>query len=104
MKKRKKRKTRSADGYANPAAFLGESSPLLGAGTFLRSDLSSDTELLTTMYRESWLTMRIVDMPSEDMTRAWYRFTAPLPEEDLESLARLEARHSVRRELTDAVR
>ena len=94
----------SADGYANPAAYLGESSPLLGGGTFLRSALSSDTELLTTMYRESWLAMRIIDMPPEDMTRAWYRFSAPLPEEDLESLRRLEARHSVRRELTDAIR
>ena len=94
----------STDGYANPAAYLGESSPLLSAGTFLRSGLSSDTELLTTMYRESWLAMRIIDMPPEDMTRAWYRFSAPLPGEDLESLRRLEARHSVRRELTDAIR
>ncbi len=95
---------RAGDGYANPAAYLGESSPLLSAGTFLRSGLSSDTELLTTMYRESWLAMRIIDMPPEDMTRAWYRFSAPLPGEDLESLRRLEARHSVRRELTDAIR
>ncbi len=93
-----------ADGYANPAAFLGENSPLLQSGTFLRSGLTADPELLTAMYRESWLTMRIIDMPSEDMTRAWYRFSAPLPEEDLEILRRLEARHSVRQELTNAIR
>ena len=95
---------RTADGYANPAAFLGEASPLASAGTFLRSGLTADPELLTVMYRESWLAMRIIDMPSEDMTRAWYRFSAPLPEEDLEALRRLEAKHSVRRELADAVR
>ena len=107
MRKKKKRRPRPAaarDAYANPAAYLGESSPLLSAGTFLRSGLSSDPELLTVMYRESWLTMRIIDMPSEDMTRAWYRFCAPLPEEDLETLRRLEARHGIRRELTDAIR
>ena len=113
MRKKKKRPRspaatknlrRAGDSYANPAAYLGESSPLLSAGTFLRSGLSSDTELLTTMYRESWLAMRIIDMPPEDMTRAWYRFSAPLPGEDLEALRRLEARHSVRRELTDAIR
>ena len=94
----------SSDGYANPAAYLGEASPLFSAGTFLRSGLSSDIDLLTTMYRESWLTMRIIDTPSEDMTRAWYRFSAPLPEEDLESLRRLEAKHSVRQEITNAIR
>ena len=94
----------SSDGYTNPLAFLGEASPLWSAGTFLRSDLSRDTELLTTMYRESWLTKRIIDTPSEDMTRAWYRFSSPLPEEDLESLRHLEAKHSLRQELTNAIR
>ena len=56
------------------------------------------------MYRENWLAMRIIDMPSEDMTRTWYRFSAPFPEEDLESLHALEARHSLRQELTNAIR
>lgn len=93
-----------ADGYSNPAAFLGEQSPLLASGTFLRSGLTSDPELLTAMYRESWLTKRIIDMPSEDMTRAWYSFSAALPEEDLHTLRRLEARHSVKQELTNALR
>ena len=94
----------AADGYANSLAFLGEASPLLQAGTYLRSGLTGDPELLGTMYRESWLTMRIIDTPSEDMTRAWYRFSAPLPEEDLEALRRLESRHGIRQELTDAIR
>ena len=92
------------DGYTNPAAFLGEASPLLAAGRYVRPGVSFDAEELTAMYRESWLTMRVIDMPAEDMTRAWYRFSSPLPEEDLEALRRLEARHSVRRELTDAIR
>ena len=61
------------DGYSNSAAFLGDESPLLSSGTFVRSGLTSDPELLTAMYRESWLTKRIIDTPSEDMTRAWYR-------------------------------
>ena len=92
------------DAYANSAAFLGEESPLLSAGTFRRSGLTSDTELLTAMYRESWLTMRIIDTPSEDMTRAWYRLSSSLSEEDLHALRRLEARHSVKQELANAIR
>ena len=99
-----KKGRRAADGYSNAAAFLGEDSPLLSSGTFLRSDLTSDPERLTAMYRESWLTMRIIDMPSEDMTRAWYRLSTSLPEEALRDLRRLEAKQSVRQEITNAIR
>ena len=91
-------------GYSNAAAFLGEQSALLSSGTFLRSDLTADPELLTAMYRESWLTMRIIDTPSEDMTRAWYRLSASVSEEDIHALRALEARHSVKQELTNALR
>ena len=97
-------RTPAFDGYSNPAAFLGEQSPLLSAGTFLRSDLTSDTELLTAMYRESWLTMRIIDAPSEDMTRTWYRLTASVTDAQLHALRRLEARHSVKQEIANALR
>jgi len=92
------------DGYSNAAAFLGDDSPLLSAGTFRRSHLTSRTELLTTTYRESWLAKRIIDMPSEDMTRAWYTLSTRMPEEDMKALRRLEAKHSVRQEITNAVR
>ena len=94
----------AADGYANPTAFLGENSDLIASGTFHRSMLTADPELLTTAYREFWLATRIIDMPSEDMTRAWYTLTGNIPEEDMEDLKRLEARHSVKREITDAIR
>ncbi len=93
-----------ADAYSNPAAFLGEQSPLLSSGTFVRTGLTSDPDLLTAMYRESWLTKRIIDMPSEDMTRAWYSLSSSLDEEDVHALRRLEARHSVKQELTNALR
>lgn len=94
----------SADAYTNPLAFLGEASPLLSSGRYVRSALTSDLEQLTAMYRESWLTKRIIDTPSEDIVRAWYRFSAPIPEEDLETLRRLEAKHSLRQELANAIR
>ena len=91
-------------GYSNAAAFLGEQSALLSSGTFLRSGLTSDPELLTAMYRESWLAMRIIDTPSEDMTRAWYRLSCSADGKDIHALRRLEARHSVKQELTNALR
>ena len=92
------------DGYSNAAAFLGDDSELLSAGTFQRSNLTSDSELLTTAYRENWIVKRIIDMPSEDMTRAWYRLSTGLRPDAIHDLKRLEARHSVKQEITNAIR
>ncbi len=94
----------SLDGYSNAAAFLGEASPLIASGTFHRSGLTENTVLLTNTYRECWLATRIIDMPSEDMTRTWYSLTGNCSPDELADLRRLEARHSVKRELTDAIR
>ena len=92
------------DGYSNAAAFLGEDSILLSSGTFRRSGLTSQTELLTVTYRENWIAKRIIDMPCEDMTRAWYKLSTSLPEAALRDLHRLEARHSVKQEIANAIR
>ncbi len=94
----------ASDGYSNPAAFLGEASALLSSGIYLRSNLTANTELLTATYRESWLAKRIIDMPSEDMTRKWYSLNTSMEDEDLRLLKRLEAKHSIRQELTNAIR
>ena len=92
------------DGYSNAAAFLGTDSPLLSSGTFVPSGLSSNFSLLTTTYRECWLATRIIDTPAEDMTRSWYTLTGNFDPDDLADLKRLEAKHSVKQELTDAIR
>ena len=92
------------DGYANKAAFLGDDSFLMASGTYQRTGLTANTELLTVAYRENWLAKRIIDMPSEDMTRAWYSLSTSLPEDDLHDLKQLEARHSVKQEMTNAIR
>jgi hypothetical protein len=55
-------------------------------------------------YRENWIAKRIIDMPSEDMTRAWYRPTCSLPEDVIDEIRELEAKHSVKQEITNAIR
>lgn len=94
----------ASDGYSNAAAFLGEASPLLSSGTFLCSNLTANTELLTSAYRSSWLAKKIIDMPSEDMTRKWYSLNTTMDDESLRRLKRLEAKHNIRQELTNAIR
>jgi len=92
------------DGYSNAAAFLGEDSVLLSSGTYRRSGLTANTELLTVAYRENWLAKRIIDMPCEDMTRAWYSLSTSLPADALHDLYRLEAKHNVKQEIANAIR
>ena len=98
---RRKNRRGARDGYVNLPARLGGASTLLGAGTYERS-FPFNPALLTSLYRESWIAKRIIDMPGEDMTRGWY--TLPLEERKLEELRALEARHGIRREITDAIR
>jgi len=97
-------KLNGADAYSNPLAFLGEASPIFSAGTFIKTNLTKNFCLLTAAYRTSSLVSRIIDTPAEDMTRAWYALTADFDPEDMAELRKLEARHSVKQELTDAIR
>ena len=94
----------SKDGYVNRPAFLGEASELFSAGTFVRSGLTQNTELLTTVYRENWLAKKIIDMPAEDMTRAWYTLAADIPAVEMNALRRLEAKHAIQNEITNAIK
>lgn len=66
--------------------------------------LTDNPALLTTLYRENWLAKRIIDMPCEDMTRSWYSLGGEFSPEELDRLRRLEARHEIRREITDGIR
>ena len=94
----------AADGYVNSLAYLGEASELSAANDYQRHSISGDYEKLTVMYRENWIAKRIVDTPCEDMTRAWYTLSSEMEQPRLDELAKLEARHNVKQEITNALR
>ena len=92
------------DGYVNSLAYLGEASELSQANDYERHPLSQNYELLTVLYRENWVAARIIDTPCEDMTRSWYSLASEIDQEKLDELAKLEAKHSVKQELTNGIR
>jgi len=92
------------DGYVNSLAYLGEASPLSQANDYERHSISNDYNLLTILYRENWLAARIIDTPCEDMTRSWYSISSEIDQDRLDELAKLEAKHSVKQEITNAIR
>ena len=102
--KRGGRRLQGMDGYMNAAAGLGAASPLVTSGTFLPAGDFLDERTLTNAYRSNWLAKKIIDMPAEDMTRDWYTISTRVPKEKLQDLIELEARHSVKQEITNAIR
>lgn len=92
------------DGYVNSLAYLGEASELTKANDYERHSISNDYNLLTILYRENWLAARIIDTPCEDMTRSWYSISSEIEQEKLDELSKLEAKHSVKQEITNAIR
>ena len=100
----KKEQTAARDGFTNSLAYLGEASPLSEANDFVRHQISTDYNTLTIAYRENWLAARIIDTPCEDMTRSWYSLSSEIDQERLDQLQKLEAKHSVKQEITNAIR
>ena len=100
----KKESTLANDGFVNSLAYLGEASTLNKANDYERHPISNEYDLLTTLYRENWLAARIIDTPCEDMTRAWYSISSEIDQEKLDELAKLEAKHNVKQEITNAIR
>ncbi len=93
------------DGFTNAAAGLGEASLKTASSSFVRSGLTERREELTVIYRECAIAKRIIDMPSEEMTRSWYTLSsAKIDETDLNLLRDLEAKHSVKQEITNGIR
>ena len=90
------------DGYSNPLAKLGAASPLMASGTFVESGLT--IQELTLVYTECAIAKRIIDRPSEDMTRGWYTLSTGMTEKELRLMTDLEARHSIKQEMTNAIR
>lgn len=92
------------DGYTNSLAYLGEASVLSNANDYQRHSISDNYELLTVLYRESWVAARIIDTPCEDMTRSWYSLASEIDQNKLDELANLERKHSIKQEITNAIR
>jgi phage-related protein (TIGR01555 family) len=72
------------DMFTNAAARMGFGTPSLGQGaeyTLVR--ISYDYWQLVTLFRNHWISRRIVEVPAQDMVKAWPRLTSDLEPKDL---------------------
>jgi phage-related protein (TIGR01555 family) len=94
--KKQRTAAQALDWFMNQAARTGMGSPNLGAGAdYQLVRMSYDYWLLITLYRNHWISRRIVDTPAQDMIRTWPKLTSDLEPKDLTRIDR-----AIRRTMT----
>ena len=93
------------DGYNNLIAKLGDDNTRASSAHYYTGNrLSGRWQELTAMYREGWLTKKIIDMPAEDMTKAWVSFDTQLEQDAIRAIEREMRQFRVQKKFTDALR
>ncbi|MGE4191800.1 MAG: DUF1073 domain-containing protein [Pseudodesulfovibrio sp.] len=97
---------KTADGFDNFAAKLGlGQSNMMAAGTYKpTAALSAQRQVLDSMYRNSWVVGRMVDVVAEDMVRGGIDIQTALPPGDVDELLRYMRRLGVNARLSDAIK
>lgn len=81
------------DYFANMAARMGSGTPSLAeASEYEMVRLSNNYWLMLTLYRNHWIVRRIVDLPAQDMTRAWCKINCEMPPADIQEFDRVVAK------------
>jgi hypothetical protein len=82
--KKSKGSAEATDAYSNQAARLGFGTPSLTEGSeYPLTRFSNNYQALLSLYREHWLCRRIVEVPAQDMVKAWPTITSELTPDDL---------------------
>lgn len=96
--------TKAFDLFTNAAARMGFGTPSLGQGaeyTLVR--LSYDYWNLVTLYRNHWVSRRIVDVPARDMVKAWPRLTSDIDPKDITRVDRALRRTNTKNNVQTAL-
>jgi phage-related protein (TIGR01555 family) len=81
------------DYFRNAAARMGYGTPSLPEATeYDLVRLSNNYWLMLTLYRNHWISRRIVDLPAQDMTRAWCRLSCQLEPDEIKRFDRTVAK------------
>lgn len=79
----------AADMFTNAGARMGFGTPSLGQGaeyTLVR--ISYDYWQLVTLFRNHWISRRIVEVPAQDCVKAWPKLTSEIEPKDLTRIDR----------------
>lgn len=81
--------SQALDYFSNPAARMGWGTPSLPEATeYTMVRLSNNYWLMLTLYRNHWIARRVVDLPAQDMTRAWAHLSCDVSPDDIAAFDR----------------
>jgi len=79
----------AADLFSNSGARMGFGTPSLGQGAeYNLVRLSYDYWNLITLFRNHWISRRIVEVPAQDMVKAWPTMTSDIEPKDITRINR----------------
>lgn len=105
LKKAAEKVVMTRDAYSNALARLGaDQDNLLNASTYPLQRLTARQSLMTSLYRNDWIAKRIVDMPAEDMTKAWITIDSQLVPDAIRRIETVMKRWRVKKKITDALK
>jgi phage-related protein (TIGR01555 family) len=94
----------ATDMFTNFAARQGYGTPSLGQGAeYNMVRLSYDYWLLITLFRNHWISRRIVEVPAQDMVKAWPKLTSDIEPKDLTKLDRALRKTNAKNNLLTAM-
>lgn len=77
------------DAFRNVAARMGAATASLAEATeYVMERWSNDYWLMLTLWRNHWISRRIVELPANDMVRAWPRIKSEMDPDDISRIAK----------------
>jgi len=90
----------ATDFFVNAAARIGWGTPSVPEGAdYKLVRLSNNYWLMITLYRNHWITRRIIDGPATDMVRAWPKIVSEMDPGDISKVDRLIQHTQTRRNI-----
>ncbi|MBS6644534.1 MAG: DUF1073 domain-containing protein [Clostridiaceae bacterium] len=92
------------DAFSNPIARLGYGTQdLLQATEYPLTRMTQNYQLLTSLYRDSWIVQNIIEIIPGDMVRKWYTVKSNIGLEYIDALQRLERKVHLRKSLLEGM-
>lgn len=92
---------RAQDQFVNTAARTGMGSPnLFNDSHYELVRFSYNYWDLITLYRNHWISRRVIDVPAQDMVRAWPRMTSDIDPKDIDKVNRAIRRTNTKQNYT----
>lgn len=95
----------TSDSFQNSLARTGYGTPsLLQATTYPLTRLTKEYNLMNSLYRNSWIVKRIIDVIPKDMLKNWIKYTSDIDPEKIDLLHKMERKTRLRRSLGEGLR